>query len=167
MEESHACCRVEKNLVGPDQTYRRTSFPRHTPIIADWYDVGQVTIDMVPDLALLEIFGFYMAEALNCGIFRRNREVWIILAHVCRKWRDIVFGSPHRLNVRLFFKPWSSVSAMLDTWPPLLIDIWGRHLREWNMDNIVAALEHTDRIDKIELWDDSRFHIEQALAAMQ
>ena len=59
---------------------------------------------MVPDLALLGIFDFYMTEALDFNPFRHNSEAWIILAHVCRKWRDIVFGSPSRLNVRLLFK---------------------------------------------------------------
>ena len=122
---------------------------------------------MVPDLALIEIFDFYMTEALDFDPFRRSREAWIILAHVCRKWRDTVFGSPYRLNVRLFFKARRSTRSMLDTWPPLPIDIWGSELRRWNVDNIIAALEHTDRIHKIELCDSSLFHAEQALAAMQ
>jgi len=122
---------------------------------------------MVPDLALIEIFDFYMTEALDFDPFRHNREAWIILAHVCRKWRDIIFGSPYRLNVRLYFKSRRSVRAMLDIWPPFPIDILGSELRAWNADNIVAALEHTDRIHKIELWDSSKFHLEQALAAMQ
>ena len=121
---------------------------------------------MVPDLALIEIFDFYMAKVLEFDIVRYNREVWIILAHVCRKWRDIVFGSPQRLNMRLYFPARRSVRAMLDTWPPLPVEIWGRDLRKRKLDNIVAALEHTDRIHKIELSDDSRSHLEQALAAM-
>ena len=124
---------------------------------------------MVPDLALLEIFDLYMAEALGHDPFRHNREAWIILAHVCRKWRDIVFGSPYRLNVRLHFTSRRSVRVMLDTWrwPPLPIDIWGLGLGEWNVNNIVAALEQTDRIHKIQLCDSSLFHLEQAFAAMQ
>ena len=56
---------------------------------------------------------------------------------------------------------------MLDTWPPLPIDIWGRHLRFWDVGNIVAALEHNDRIHKIELRDSSLRLMEKALAAMQ
>ena len=56
---------------------------------------------------------------------------------------------------------------MLDTWPPLPIDIWGSDLRLWNVDNIIAALEHNDRINKIEFWDFSLFHLEQAFAAMR
>jgi hypothetical protein len=48
---------------------------------------------MVPDLALIEIFDFYMADALDYDPVRYNREAWVILAHVCQKWRDIVLGS--------------------------------------------------------------------------
>jgi hypothetical protein len=145
------------------------SFPQPIPTTADWCDVGQVTIDMVPDLALLEIFDFYMAEALRYDPFRHNKEAWIILAHVCQKWRDVVFGSPFRLNVRLHFRAGSSVRVMLDTWPPLPIDIWafGDELRIYDMGNIVAALEHNDRIHKIEIWSSSKLYVEQALAAMQ
>ena len=73
-------------------------------------------------------------------------------------------GSPFRLNVRLHFQAWSSVKVMLDTWPPLPIDIWGSGSE---LGNIVAALEHNDRIHKIELWSSSKPHVEQALAAMQ
>jgi hypothetical protein len=83
--------------------------------------VIQVTIGVVPDIALIEIFDFYMTEALDYDPFGYNREAWTILAHVCRKWRDIVFGSPYRLNVRLFFRPPRSVRVMQDTWPPLPI----------------------------------------------
>ena len=113
---------------------------------------------MVPDLALLEIFDFYMTEALGFDPFRHNKEAWMILAHVCRKWRDVVFGSPFRLNVRLHFRPGSSERKMLDTWPPLPIDIWGfgDELRIYDMGNIVAALEHNDRIQKFELWSTSK-----------
>jgi hypothetical protein len=122
---------------------------------------------MVPDVALIEVFGFYMAEALGYDPVRHNRKVWVILAHVCRKWRDIVFGSPRRLNARLYFQGRRSVRAMLDTWPPLLIDIWGSDFRVWDVGNIVAALEHNDRIHKVELWDSSLPKMEQVLAAMQ
>jgi hypothetical protein len=38
---------------------------------ADWCDVGQITVDMFPDMALLEIFDFYVADPL---IY--NRETW-------------------------------------------------------------------------------------------
>jgi hypothetical protein len=87
--------------------------------------IGKMTIDMLPDLALLESFDFYDAAAQASDHLTYNGETWITLVHVCRKWRDIVFASPRRLNLRLLVTPMSSVELMLDTWPPLLIDIWG------------------------------------------
>ena len=166
MEENPACCWTGEHLSEPP---RRTSFLQHIPTTADWRDVGQVTIDLVPDLALIEIFDFYMAEALDYDPFRHNEEAWIILAHVCQKWRDVVFGSPFRLNVRLHFRAGKSVREMLDTWPPLPINIWGDggELKLHNMGNIVAALEHNDRIHKIELSCALQSYVQEAFAAMQ
>ena len=162
MEEVPAC---REQLSEPR---RRTSSPQHVSPTTNRYNVVQVTIDTVPDVALIEIFDFYMAEALHYDPFRHNSEAWIILAHVCQKWRDIVFGSPCRLNVRLFFHARRSVRVMLDTWPPLPIDIWGcdGDLGLWGMNNIVAALEHNDRIQNIELGGQT-YYVEEALAAMQ
>jgi hypothetical protein len=118
MEENTACRSTGEHLSEPP---RRTSFPQHIPTTTDWCDVGQVTIDMLPDIALLEIFDFYVAQASDFPV--QNRETWITLVHVCRNWRDIVFSSPRRLNLRLLVTPRRSVRTMLDTWPPLLIDI--------------------------------------------
>ena len=120
---------------------------------------------MLPDIALLETFDFYVAQASDPPV--RNRETWITLVHVCRKWRDIVLESPRRLNLRLLVTPRRSVRTMLDTWPPLLIDIWGAGVESWGMDSIISALEHDDRIRQIELFDFSIFHMEQILAAMR
>jgi hypothetical protein len=60
-----------------------------------------VTIDMLPDLALLEIFDFNTAATEASGPLVCSIEAWIPLVHVCLKWRDIVFASPRRLNLRL------------------------------------------------------------------
>ena len=163
MKESHACCCTGRNLV---KAGRSTSFPRNTPTTADWCDVGQVTIDMLPDLALLEIFDFYTAVA-QASDPTYNRETWIALVHVCRKWRDIVFASPRRLNLRLLVTPMRSLRTMLDTWPPLLIDIWGFKFGILGMVTIIAALEHDDRIRQIELINSLSFCMEQVLAAMR
>jgi hypothetical protein len=57
--------------------------------------------------------------------------------------------------------------VMLDTWPPFPIDIWAGNLNIRNVDNIVEALEHNDRIHKIKPWDSSMSHVKQVLAAMR
>ena len=42
---------------------RCTSLLLHRGIAANWYDVGQVTIDILPEDVLLEIFDCYVAKA--------------------------------------------------------------------------------------------------------
>ena len=98
---------------------------------------------MLPDDVLLEIFDFSVRE-------QRIQE-WITLAHVCRRWRSVVFQSPHRLNLRLVCTAKTPARDTLDIWPPfpLIIHDWDRKPGE--VDNIIAALEHNDRVSQIYL----------------
>ena len=100
---------------------------------------------MLPDVALLEIFQFYVDE-----------EEWYTLVHVCRKWRNVVFGSPRRLNLRLSCIASTPTREMLDIWPHNLpITVWDERDEviddALDMDNIFAALEHNDRICNLDL----------------
>ena len=94
-------------------------------------------------------------------------DVWRTLVHVCRKWRNVAFGSPRRLNMRLFCKAKTQVKEMLDVWPPLLISIRDDGHNRWGMDNIIAALEHNDRICQLDLFDLPDSKLETVLATMQ
>ncbi|KAI0292173.1 hypothetical protein BC826DRAFT_1020443 [Russula brevipes] len=114
--------------------------------------VGQATIDKLPDDVLLEIFDFYLD---NKNLHeRRNVDKWHTLVHVCKKWRNVVFASPRRLDLRLLCKNTRPVRAMLDIWPALPIHIEGIWRKRWEtgLDNIVAALEHPDRVRSIGLF---------------
>ena len=94
---------------------------------------------MLPDEVLLEIFDFYTSE--------RESETWHTLVHVCQKWRNIVFNSPRRLSLRLVCKAETPMRETLDIWPPLpMIIVWSEDHENSGVDNIVAALEHSDRI---------------------
>ena len=79
-----------------------------------------------------------------------------MLAHVCRRWRSVVFQSPRRLNLRLLCTPKTRARDM-DVWPRLPLIIHDTHaiLNHRNdtssVDNIVAALEHNDRVRQIKL----------------
>ncbi len=129
--------------------------------IADWchwYVLGQVTIDMLPDDALLEIFDFFL-----CGIERTDG--WDLLVHVCRKWRNVVFGSPRRLNLHLQCTARKPVREMLDVWPELPIVMEQHDPPTLGVDNIVAALEHSDRVCEITLRHISSSLWENILAA--
>jgi hypothetical protein len=98
---------------------------------------------MLPEIALLEIFDFHVELSI---------EAWQTLVHVCRKWRDIVFGSPRRLNLRLYCGARRLVREMLDIWPPLPIVILacgiGRRELRNQMDSIIG---HTDRICELDV----------------
>ena len=125
----------------------------------DWYHVAQATMDMLPDVALLEIFDFYVDEYPRMA-------AWYTLVHVCRKWRNVVFGSPRRLNLRLWCNASTPVRERLDVWPQLPIAIVG-HCGKWGVDNFIAALKHNDRICEIDIWSVSSLQTEKVLAAMQ
>ena len=69
-------------------------------------DVGQVTqIDLLLDDVLLDIFDFCVdQDGFRRFIYTQIKgqiEAWQSLVHVCRRWRNIVFGSPLRLNLAL------------------------------------------------------------------
>jgi hypothetical protein len=113
---------------------------------------------MLPDVALLEIFESYLYGQLR---------PWQTLVHVCRKWRTIVFGSPRRLNLQLYCTARIPVRETLDVWPPLPIIIGSHGHEKWGVDNIVAALEHNDRICELNLFDIPSSQFKKVLAAMQ
>jgi hypothetical protein len=97
--------------------------------------VGRVlTIDNLPDDVLREIFDSYVVGYQDLDfievVFRgqdtnlkRKIESWQSLVQVCRRWRDLVLGSPRRLNLQICCRPSRSARKSLDVWPalPLLI----------------------------------------------
>jgi hypothetical protein len=111
----------------------------------DWCGVAPVTIDMLPDIALLRIFDFYVYD---------KPGKWHTLVHVCRSWRNIAFGSPRRLDLRLFLSCTfgTPTKDILDLWPPFPIVIGLDYgMRDVDVDNIIAALENNDRIRELHL----------------
>ena len=130
-------------------------------------DVGQViSIDILPDEILLAIFDFYMEKGWKT---KREIEKWQSLVHVCRRWRNIVFGSPCRLNLRLVGTPDTPVRDTLEVWPPLPLLVEDYDFpddRTEGLDNTIAILEHMDRVCQIELTVDAS-SFEVVSSAMQ
>jgi hypothetical protein len=135
-------------------------------------------IDALPEDVLLAIFDFcvdqhflrrYIHEELI-----EHVEVWQALVHVCRRWRNIVFRSPLRLNLALVCTAKTPARDTLDVWPPLPLVILshgyygtdGDYPLEW-VDNIIAVLERSDRVCQITLEDIPNSHLEELLAAAQ
>jgi hypothetical protein len=108
---------------------------------------------MLPDDILLEMFNFYVDMPRYLRVFPtgKEKEEWIKLAHVCRRWRSVVFQSPGRLNLRLVCTAVTPVRDALDIWPPFPLIIYTYGKTSSSLNNIVAALEHNDRVREIEL----------------
>jgi hypothetical protein len=131
--------------------------------MADWYNVGRMTINMLPDEALLEIFYFYANPP-----FVRHYKGWQRLLQVCQRWRNLVFVSPRFLNVQLHCTASTPVREILDVWPALPITMWQLCLTpKEETDNILAALEHHDQVYEINLTVLSSSFLEQVGQVMQ
>ena len=124
-------------------------------------------MDVLPDDVLLSIFEFCTNEVKVYS----SQQGWQALVRVCRRWRNLVFGSPRGLNLQLICTDRTPAREMLDLWPPLPLVIqsfryYGDYTIE-NVDNIVAALERRNRVCRIHICDISSLNLEKVLAAMQ
>ena len=137
-----------------------------------------VTIDVLPDEVLLAIFDFYVVPYQDVDLFDavfgeqdavKRIESWQSLVHVCRRWRGLVFGSPRRLNLQLYYDSQRSArKTLVDVWPALPLLIQGYVFRT-TVDNVIAELEHRDHICQISLgcYTASLIEIEKLWTAMQ
>ena len=98
-----------------------------------------------------------------------NIGAWKSLVHVCQRWRNIVFGSPRRLNLQLCCTPETPARETLDIWPALPLVVWGQLKLSSNTDNVnvVAALEKSNRVRLVHLFLLGDHQLEEVLAAMQ
>jgi hypothetical protein len=122
-----------------------------------------VTFETLPEDVLLEIFDCYLYEDDDSDI-----ENWHTLIHVCRRWRNVVFASPRRLDLMIWVYSTRSVREMQDIWPELPIYIFynGESTVE-GVENMIAALELNDRASDIDLWNVSSSVLERFTTVMQ
>ncbi|KAH8983196.1 hypothetical protein EDB92DRAFT_1607170 [Lactarius akahatsu] len=108
----------------------------------------RVTIGALSSDILLIIFRHYLSD---------SPPFWVRLAHVCRRWRQVIFLSPLGLRLRLYCTHRTPALRNLDCWPPLpLVVNYGGFLRPplpapEDEDNIMAALQRSDRVCSISL----------------
>ena len=99
-------------------------------------------IYVLPDDVPLEIFDVL-------GI--TGMEAWQSLVHVCRRWRNLGFVSPRRLNLHLLCTLKTPVKDTLDVWPALPLIVTGTMALTSGMDNIIAALGQSIRVCQVSL----------------
>ena len=153
------------NLLVRKKAEVRTSVARQPGPVVDRCDVARVTADMFPDVVLLRIFDFYVP--LDEYVGDEDIEIWHTLVHVCRNWRNVVFGSPRRLNLQLLCTSETPVRRTIDIWPLLPIVVKVYSFDKWDNGNIFAALEHNDRISELVIFDIPSSETEKALATLQ
>jgi hypothetical protein len=100
---------------------------------------------MLPDEVLLEIFDFCTLD-LDGWLY-----AWQTLVHVCRQWRCVVFGSPLHLNLQLVCSTETPARDTLNIWPSLPLLIYANGSETLGMDNVVAALDRSDRVREISI----------------
>jgi len=131
---------------------------------------ANATIQVLSDNVLISVFSF-LRSLWHPPNFSYVHEPsltweWHRLAHVCQRWRYLIFASPRRLGLGLI-TGWKRPGTNLDLWPPLPISIcydlaW---LSSEDEQGVVATLEHPDRIFAIKLAI-SEFLVEESNAWM-
>ncbi|KAN0118586.1 hypothetical protein V8E52_005009 [Russula decolorans] len=139
-------------------------------------DSQGVAIEILSDDTLLEIFDLCLDKDEDVDPWydpdneedeKHSYDAWYTLAHVCQRWRYIVFASPRRLNLRLLCSRRRRVREMLGIWPAFPIVIWDTASYPPDADNIIAALEHRDRVCEIKLGRLTRLQSEKLVPLMQ
>ena len=105
----------------------------------------RLTINMLSDDVLLEIFDSCRKGHTVNGFYDTPVWRWYELVHVCQKWRQIVFDSPQRLDLQILCTYGSPVRENLGCWPsfPLAIHyVYYNKFTSDNEDSLFAALEH-------------------------
>ena len=115
-----------------------------------------MTMDMLPADILLIIFDFCQLDSARDGISYRL-GTWHNLVHVCQGWRHIVLTFRRCLDLTLLCTYGTPVRKNLGCWPPLpiILDYFtsSNHGNPApnDEDDIIAALEHPDRVRGIKL----------------
>jgi hypothetical protein len=134
-------------------------------------DTGGSAIDMLADNVLLEIFKFSLCRN-HLRVEEDPEEEdseeedleegpsgliwnWLFLVHVCRRWRQITFASPRRLDLQILCTYGTPVRKNLGIWPPIPIVLqYGDYVGKMSPsdeDDVIAALQHPERVSRVSL----------------
>ena len=138
--------------VKPDEGDLYTS---HLLVLIDPCGAGEnwrrTTIDVLHKDLLLEIFDFYRLDAMEES--QGCPWKWHRLAHVCRKWRQVIFTSSRRLNLRILCKYGAPIGSILASWPtlPLVAKFNAGQKSKHIPRNVMVALRRPERLCEIDL----------------
>ena len=118
-----------------------------------------VSIHILDDDSLLNIFRLYrpFVSGENENDFQEGWQGrwWYSLAHVCRRWRNLILGSSSYLGVSLVCTNGTPVENMLAHSPPLPLTVDYRHddgITAEDEEGILLALEQRRRVRHLRLF---------------
>ena len=124
------------------------------------------SIHVLDDNSLLHVFDLYRPFLLgededDCARLKGGQRLWVHgrwwyrLAHVCQRWRNIIFRSSSYLDVSLVCTYGTPVPDMLAHSPPLPLVIdyceGDRHITAEDEEGMILALKQHDRLRRIRL----------------
>ena len=125
-------------------------------------------VNIIPDDIFREIFAFCLPSKPYS--YQHHMEEWQRLVQVCQRWQQIIYASPQYLDLHLYCsarKPFQNYRSCWPDFPLILCYKIGLNEDE-EVENLIAALEHPNRVHAIDLyigtWD-SRVY--EALEKMQ
>ncbi|KAH9159553.1 hypothetical protein EDB89DRAFT_1116560 [Lactarius sanguifluus] len=94
------------------------------------------------------MFKICRMDELGHAPWRHRPWKWQRLAHVCRTWRHIILASPLHLHLGLLCTNGTPVKKDLGHLPalPIVISYLRPYFQDDDGDNLIAALEHRDRV---------------------
>ncbi|KAH9172773.1 CHAT domain-containing protein [Lactarius sanguifluus] len=130
-------------------------------------------IETLPQEILLEIFDVYRLDSLKHSQLGGRPWAWHRLAHVCQRWRDIIFASSRYLDLKVFCTYGTPVREILSSSLlnlPIIVRYGGfpgsSLLTADDEDGIIALLDHPSRICEVQLTTTAPL-LEMAAAPMQ
>jgi hypothetical protein len=111
-------------------------------------------INRLPGEVLLEIFDYYR-QSIDQYVYDhrwRRKYAWLNLAHVCRKWRAVIFASSSRLDLNIIVGPKKpgQIKRILSGHLPIFIDYLSPgDITDSTLWRMRAALRHRDRLREI------------------
>jgi hypothetical protein len=127
-------------------------------------DRPAAAINTLTDDIFLEMFYFCVPDPYEEDPVD-HVSVWQGLVHVCRRWRQIIFASPRYLDLHLFCSSGMFFKENLSLWPEF--SIYVECCSPEDEDDLLAALEHPDRVRYVELYMERRSMVEKVLGMLQ
>ena len=158
MAVSQNDCEMLGESHGQGRSSRTSSILRQALTCSVGHRDGYAMIEMLPNDVLLEIFDAHRILSLRHKFLDKFYDCstwdWDKLVHVCRRWRQLIFASPLRLSIQLHCTKGIDVKKFLGCWPafPITLDYtFGKGIGPDDGDNILTALEHSDRVHHLRL----------------